>query len=150
MDVVVHPQSVVHSFVEFCDGALLAQLGLPDMRLPIQIALLYPEKVDTGIARLQPTQMADLTFEAPDGLRFPALGLARAAFRAGGVAPAVLNAANEAAVARFLDGHIGFGDICALVAGALDTVEGAAAESLETVLAADRAARRFVAKTVGI
>ena len=143
--VVVHPQSVAHSFVETSDGALLAQLGLPDMRLPIQIALTYPDKPDTELPRLKPSEIGTLTFEEPDEERFPALALARQAGMAGGVAPAVLNAANEAAVGYFLQEKIGFGTICRLVAEALDA-HGAEsdADSLELILEADKKARRFV------
>lgn len=148
VSVVVHPQSVVHSFVEFTDGALLAQLGLPDMRLPIQIALLYPEKPDTELPRLDPTRMADLTFEAPDHARFPALDLARAAFRTGGTAPAILNAANEAAVAAFLEGRLDFGGICQRVEGALGALTPVPADSLDAVRAADADARRYVESTL--
>lgn len=149
--VVVHPQSVVHSFVEMRDGALLAQLGLPDMRLPIQIALTHPDKWDTGLPRLEPTQIAALTFEPPDEDRFPALRLAREAARAGGVAPAVLNAANEAAVGYFLEGKIGFGDICRLVSAALDAHGAdAAGDTLEGIVTADRTARVFVGRRTGL
>jgi 1-deoxy-D-xylulose-5-phosphate reductoisomerase len=150
VDVVVHPQSVVHSFVEMRDGALLAQLGLPDMRLPIQIALLHPEKVDTGLPRLKPAAIGSLTFEEPDHERFPAIRLARGAAMAGGTAPAVLNAANECAVTAFLDRRIGFPDICALVAGALDAIPQRPADSLAAVIEADAAARNFVAARSGI
>ena len=145
VSVVVHPQSVVHSFVETSDGALLAQLGLPDMRLPIQIALCYPDKPDTELPRLKPSEIGTLTFEEPDEERFPALRLARQAGMAGGVAPAVLNAANEAAVGCFLQEKIGFSAICRLVAEALDA-HGAEsdADSLESILDADKKARLFV------
>jgi 1-deoxy-D-xylulose-5-phosphate reductoisomerase len=146
VEVVVHPQSVVHSLVELTDGALLAQLGLPDMRLPIQIALLHPEKPDLGLPRLQPSQLAALTFEAPDTVRFPALTLAREAYRRGGTAPAALNAANEAAVAAFLKGTIGFSAIGSLTAAALESHAVLPADTLPAVLAADRAARAFVAR----
>ena len=146
VDIVVHPQSVVHSFVEFTDGALLAQLGLPDMRLPIQIALTHPAKLDADLPRLNPAQMGPLTFEPPDETRFPAIGLARRATALGGVAPAVLNAANEAAVQAFLDERIGFTDICALVEAALENHAPQSANDLDTILEADRAARRFVAE----
>jgi 1-deoxy-D-xylulose-5-phosphate reductoisomerase len=148
VEVVVHPQSVVHSFVELRDGALLAQMGLPDMRLPIQIALCYPEKVDAGLPRLDPRVLSALTFEAPDPARFPALDLARRAGETGGCAPAVLNAANEAAVRAFLDGRIPFLGICELVAEALGRVEPAPADDLEAVLAADAQARRVVAERI--
>ena len=148
VSVVVHPQSVIHSFVELSDGALLAQMGLPDMRLPIQIALMHPEKIDTDLGRLNPAQMGPLTFEAPDETRFPALGLARRAAQTGGTAPAVLNAANEAAVPAFLDGKIGFTDICALVEQALSAIPLCAADTLENILDADRKARQFVRQKI--
>ncbi|MCX6366951.1 MAG: 1-deoxy-D-xylulose-5-phosphate reductoisomerase [Armatimonadetes bacterium] len=144
VEVVVHPQSIIHSFVELRDGALLAQLGLPDMRLPIQIALLHPEKVDTGIPRLSPTQMRDLTFEAPDHERFPAITLARQAFRTGGTAPAILNAANEAAVGAFLEGKLRFGQLATAVEGALGSIPVTDADTLEKITLADASARRFV------
>jgi 1-deoxy-D-xylulose-5-phosphate reductoisomerase len=143
--VVVHPQSIVHSFVELQDGALLAQLGPPDMRLAIQIALVHPEKVDTRLPRLDPVALGTLTFEAPDEERFPALRLSREAGEAGGVAPAVLNAANEAAVGHFLAGRIAFGDICRLVESALAAHgNDGNGNDLEGILAADRAARHLV------
>jgi 1-deoxy-D-xylulose-5-phosphate reductoisomerase len=148
VEVVVHPQSIIHSFVELRDGALLAQLGLPDMRLPIQIALLHPEKVDTGIPRLQPTQMRDLTFEAPDHTRFPAISLARQAFRAGGTVPAILNAANEAAVGAFLEGKLRFGQLIERVEAALGSVPATDADTLGKITTADAAARRFVRETI--
>jgi 1-deoxy-D-xylulose-5-phosphate reductoisomerase len=148
--VVVHPQSVVHSFVEMRDGALLAQLGLPDMRLPIQIALMHPEKVDTCLPRLKPAAIGSLTFEEPDHERFPAIRLARSAAATGGTAPAILNAANECAVAAFLDQRIGFLDIGALVANALDAVPAMPADSLRMILEADAAARNFISKRTGI
>lgn len=146
VEVVVHPQSIIHSFVELRDGALLAQLGLPDMRLPIQIALLHPEKVDTGIPRLKPTELRDLTFEAPDHSRFPAITLAREAFRAGGTAPVVLNAANEAAVGAFLEGKLRFGQILERVEAALASILHSEADTLEKIVDADAAARRFIAE----
>ncbi len=146
VEIVVHPQSVVHSFVEFTDGALLAQLGLPDMRLPILIALTHPNKLDADLPRLNPAHMGPLTFESPDETRFPAIGLARRAAALGGVAPAVLNAANEAAVQAFLDEKIGFTDICVLVEAALENHTPQSANDLDTILEADRAARRFVAE----
>ena len=144
IEVVVHPQSVVHSFVEFRDGALLAQFGLPDMRLPIQIALTYPEKVDAGLPRIRPDQLGTLTWEKPDSERFPAIELARTAARRGGAAPAILNAANEAAVAAFLSEQITFPDICQLTAQALDTVPSDNDGTLESILNADAAARSWI------
>lgn len=146
VEVVVHPQSRVHGLVELRDGALLAQLGPPDMRLPIQIALLHPDKVDTGLPRLRPSELGDLAFEVPDAERFPALRLARRAAETGGTAPAVLNAANEAAVAAFLDGRIGFVRICDLVDAALQAHTPRPADTLSAVLEADEQARTFVAE----
>ncbi|MBC8137949.1 MAG: 1-deoxy-D-xylulose-5-phosphate reductoisomerase [Fibrella sp.] len=144
VSVVVHPQSVVHSLAEMTDGALLAQLGLPDMRLPIQIALTHPEKSDIELPRLKPAQMGNLSFEEPDQDRFPAIGLARTAFARGGTTPATLNAANEAAVAAFLDGKIAFTDICRLVGQVTESHLPKKADTLEAVLAADSAARQAV------
>lgn len=144
VEVVVHPQSVVHSFAEMNDGALLAQLGLPDMRLPIQIALLHPEKLDTQIPRLNPTQLKDLTFEAPDFDKFPSVPLAREAFRRGGTAPATLNAANEAAAGLFLAGKIPFGGIIERVERILVEHTPRPAQTLEEILSADADARKRV------
>ena len=111
VQVVLHPQSIVHALVEMRDGSVLAQLGLPDMRLPIQYALLYPERVDTALPRLDLTRVGALTFSDPDPQRYPALQVARDALAAGGTMPAAMNAANEVAVARFLKGDIAFTDI---------------------------------------
>lgn len=146
--VVVHPQSVVHSFVETRDGALLAQLGLPDMRLPIQIALTHPDKPDAGLPRLRPAEIGTLTFEEPDEDRFPALRLARQAAETGGTAPCVLNAANEAVVGAFLSGQVRFGDICRIVEAALNALPVQNADTLETIRAADNDARRFVKNAI--
>lgn len=121
VSVVIHPQSVVHSLVELCDGSTLAQLGLPDMRLPIEYALLYPDRADLGIERFNIlAQQTPLTFAAPDEERFPSLGLARRAVHAGGTLPAVMNAANETAVGFFLDGRIPFPAILALTERVMD------------------------------
>lgn len=115
VEVVVHPQSIVHGLVEYADGSLLAQLGSPDMRTPIASALAWPERMAAPVARLRLTEIARLDFEPPDPIRFPAIRLAREAIRTGGIAPAVLNAANEIAVEAFLDDRIGFLDIAASV-----------------------------------
>lgn len=149
VSVVVHPQSVIHSFAEMTDGALLAQLGLPDMRLPIQIALTHPDKSDIFLPRLKPTQMGALSFEEPDNDRFPAIELARTAFARGGTTPATLNAANEAAVAAFLAGKIRFTDICRLVGQVTQSHIPKQADTLETVLASDTAARQAIADAIG-
>jgi 1-deoxy-D-xylulose-5-phosphate reductoisomerase len=141
IDILVHPQSVIHSMVEYVDGSVLAQLGSPDMRIPIAHALAWPERMSTPAARLDLTQIATLTFEAPDPARFPALRLARAALEAGGAAPATLNAANEVAVAAFLDRRIAFGDIAALVERVLDRVDAASPRSVADVLDIDARAR---------
>ena len=141
LDVIVHPQSVVHSLVEYVDGSMLAQLGTPDMRIPIAYTLAYPERMPTPCARLDLAAIARLDFEAPDFERFPALALAWAALREGGSAPAVLNAANEVAVAAFLAGRIGFLDIAAIVADTLSRMATAPMHSLAAIIAVDQAAR---------
>lgn len=146
IEVVVHPSAVVHSLVEFQDGAMLAQLGVPDMRLPIQLALTWPERwVVPKAAGLDLVHMGDLTFEAPDHELFPGVRLARRAGALGGSAPVVLNAANEVAVARFLTGEIRFLDIAALVEDVLEREPIVAQDSLDTmeaILAVDREARQ--------
>jgi 1-deoxy-D-xylulose-5-phosphate reductoisomerase len=141
VQVVIHPQSIVHSFVEFVDGSLLAQLCEPNMRLPIQYALTYPERLANTLPAADFTKIARLDFEMPDHERFPALGLARAAGERGGTAPAVFNAANEVAVDRFMKGEIGFPDIWALVEAALSQHRLVEHASLDEILEADRWAR---------
>jgi len=138
--VVVHPQSIVHSMVEYADGSVIAQMGTPDMRTPIAYALGFPERIDAGVSALE-LMGRQLTFEAPDTARFPCLQLAFDALHAGGNAAAVLNAANEVAVARFLEGVVPFNSIAASIAYALDELAGGAADSLEDLLEADRQAR---------
>ncbi|MEQ1690205.1 MAG: 1-deoxy-D-xylulose-5-phosphate reductoisomerase [Gemmatimonas sp.] len=145
IEVVVHPQSIVHSFVEFVDGSVLAQLGVPSMELPILCALTWPERVpDSGIPVFDPVASGDLTFEAVRQVDFPMLGLGIAAGRAGGAAPAVYNAANEAAVALFLAGRLRFGEIPVLVGRALDEHVAEATVSMDALWRADAAARRVV------
>ncbi|HEX2167881.1 MAG TPA: 1-deoxy-D-xylulose-5-phosphate reductoisomerase [Longimicrobiales bacterium] len=144
IDVVVHPQSIIHSMVEFVDGSVLAQLGFPTMELPILYALTHPERrTDAGVRRFDPVGAGSLTFEAVDAERFPAFALGIAAGRAGGTAPAVFNAANEEAVAGFLAGAIPFTGIADVIARALDAHVPAPADTLDTVLAADRGAREI-------
>lgn len=143
LDVVIHPQSVVHSMVEYVDGSVLAQLGPADMRVPIAHTLAWPGRMDTPCERLDLTAIGRLDFEAPDLERFPALKLAREAMVAGGAAPAILNAANEAAVAAFLAREIAFGDIAGVVARVLDRYEPSAPVSIADVLAIDAEARRL-------
>ena len=138
---VIHRQSIVHSLVEFCDGAMLAQLGVPDMRIPIQLALTYPQRLPNPAAGLDLLTCGPLTFDAPDLEVFPCLRLAMEAAKAGGTACAVLNGANEAAVALFLQEKIGFYDIPARVSRALEAVPFVAQPTLEEILAADAAAR---------
>jgi len=142
--VLVHPGSHVHSLVQFRDGSLMAQLGTPDMRLPILYSLVAPERVDLSGARLDLAQVGTLRFEEPDHERFPALGLAFRAGRAGGVAPAVLNAANEAAVALFLARAIPYNGIARVVESVLDETESVPSPDFEELLAADAWARRRV------
>jgi 1-deoxy-D-xylulose-5-phosphate reductoisomerase len=141
VEVVVHPQSIVHSMVEYVDGSILAQLGNPDMRTPIAHALGWPERIVSGVQSLDLVAAGRLDFEPPDLERFPALRLARAAAEAGGTAPAVLNAANEVAVAAFLAGRLGFAGIPGLIGAVLERHEKQAAGSLDVVLEADRWAR---------
>ena len=143
IDVVIHPQSIVHSLVEYVDGSVLAQLGNPDMRTPIAQALAYPERVDAGVERLDFARLAALTFEAPDRARFPCLQLAFEALDAGGTAPATLNAANEVAVAAFLAGRLRFTDIAAVCADTLARVSARSLTTLGDALAADDEARRL-------
>ena len=145
--VVIHPQSVVHSLVELCDGSVLAQLGLPDMRVPIEVALLYPDRADLSIPKFDVlAQEKPLTFSPPDESRFPALGLARRADSAGGTMPAVMNAANEAAVALFLEERVPFLGIVALTERVMDAHETRDAATLAQIIGADRWAREAARK----
>lgn len=141
IEVLVHPQSVIHSLVGYVDGSVLAQLGSPDMRTPIAYALAWPERVSAPVARLDLAKLGQLTFEPPDLQRFPALRLAREALQSGGAAPTILNAANEIAVHAFLDGRLGFLDIARTVEETLDRMEFSPLESLDAVRAADAEAR---------
>jgi 1-deoxy-D-xylulose-5-phosphate reductoisomerase len=141
IQVVVHPQSVIHSLVEYVDGSVLAQLGNPDMRTPIAYGLAYPERIDAGVAPLDLFKVATMNFVAPDFERFPCLALAYQALRASGTAPALLNAANEVAVAAFLDSQISFLAIPAVIGAVLDSLPVVAVESLDDVLGADAEAR---------
>ena len=149
IEVVVHPQSVVHSLVEYIDGSVLAQLGAPDMRVPIAHTLAWPERMETPCQRLDLVAIGQLAFEAPDLERFPALGLARAALAAGGAKPAILNAANEIAVAAFLERRLGFLDIASLVSEVLARFDPQAPASIEAVLEIDGEARRVAAALTG-
>lgn len=144
IEIVIHRESIVHSAVEFADGAMIAQLGLPDMRLPIQYALTYPARVPCKVPRLSLAEAAKLTFYAPDYEAFPALNLARQAAARKGDRGAVLNGANEAAVGLFLEGRIGFTEIAERVAQALDAIAYRSSVTLDDVIAADRAAREIV------
>ncbi len=148
IEVVVHPQSVVHSLVEYCDGSLLAQLASPDMRVPIAHALAWPQRQASGASTLNLFDVARLDFEPPDRARFPCLDLAYQALRAGGTAGAILNAANEVAVQAFLEGRLAFGDITGVIGATLDRLPAMPAGTLETVLAADDAARRIATSQV--
>ncbi len=141
IQVVVHPQSVVHSLVEYVDGSVLAQLGNPDMRTPIAHALGFPDRIESGVESLDLFKIGSLNFRPPDVLRFPCLALAYEALRAGGIAPTVLNAANEVAVAAFLERRFPFTAIAPLIRNVLETVRDGSAASLEGILEADRRAR---------
>lgn len=145
VEVVVHPQSIVHSAVEYVDGSILAQLGPTDMRLPIQYALTYPERVPSPLAPLDLTQVGTLTFERPDTAVFPSLNYARQAATMGGTMPAVMNAANEVAVQRFLAGQIPFQAIFAVVRTVMERHQPAPAADVDTILEADRWARATAA-----
>jgi 1-deoxy-D-xylulose-5-phosphate reductoisomerase len=148
IQVVVHPQSVIHSLVEYTDGSVLAQLGNPDMRTPIAYALAYPERIEAGVPSLDLFQIARLDFEAPDFERFPCLQLAYAALRAGGTAPAILNAANEIAVAAFLDRRLSFLGIPRLIEATLAALPAGPEGSLADVLTADAEARRIATSLI--
>ena len=145
IEVLVHPQSVVHGMVEFVDGSVVAQLGPPDMRTPIQVALTWPDRAGGCSDRLDLTRLSRLDFEPPDAERFPALRLAYDVIRAGGTAGATFNAANEAAVAAFLERRIRLGRIVELVADALEALPAKPVRELADVLDADRRAREYVA-----
>lgn len=149
-EILVHPQSVVHSMVEYVDGSVLAQLGTPDMRTPIAHALAWPDRMETPCARLNLAAVGRLDFEAPDPERFPALSLARAAMDAGGARPAILNAANEVAVAAFLAGRIGFLDIVHIVGEVLDHYDPSAPGSIEEVIEIDARARNIAEQAMEV
>ena len=142
IQVVVHPQSVVHSLVQYVDGSVIAELGNPDMRTPIAHALAYPERIDSGVAPLDLFEIASLSFERPDFGRFPCLALAYRALREGGSSPATLNAANEVAVQAFFDGRTGFSGIPRVIAAVMDRLPSTRLDSLDDVLAADADARK--------
>ncbi len=148
VDIVVHPQSVVHSLVQYADGSLLAQLGAPDMRVPIAQALAWPERITSGVESLDLAALGRLDFEPPDHGRFPSLDLARAAARAGGTAPALLNAANEVAVQAFLDHRLNFTGITTVIDQVLQQLEPHPVTDLDDVLEADATARRCAAALI--
>jgi 1-deoxy-D-xylulose-5-phosphate reductoisomerase len=148
IDVVVHPQSIIHSLIQLCDGAALAHLGYPDMRVPISYALHHPERVDVPVAPLDLVALGALTFEAPDLDTFPCLRLAGEAGRAGGTAPCTLNAANEVAVHAFLAGRLRFLDIAAVIEETLEELPGGPIHSFDALGAADAEARRVAGELV--
>lgn len=150
IDVLVHPQSVIHSLVEYVDGSVLAQLGTPDMRTPIAVALAWPDRLATPGERLDLVKAASLTFESPDPVRFPALELARRALQSGGAAPTILNAANEEAVAAFLAGKLGFLDIPRVVESCLAALPHGVLDTLAAVEEADMAARRHANAEIAV
>ena len=143
IEILVHPQSVVHSLVDYVDGSVLAQMGTPDMRTPISFALGWPQRLATPAPRLNLREIGNLSFEAPDEVRFPALRLAREALKKGGNAPTVLNAANEIAVEGFLNKRIGFLEIAEIVENALENAPHCELVSLSDVLDADCIARKI-------
>jgi len=148
IDVVIHRQSIVHSMVEYLDGSVIAQMGVPDMRGPLAYALNYPERLPLGLPSLELTKVRALTFEPPDLKKFPCLGYAYEAIKIGGSLPAVLNAANEVAVRAYLDGRIGFLEIARLIRKTMDAHVPQAVKSLEDVLEADRWGREMAAKAI--
>ena len=148
IEILVHPQSIVHSMVAYVDGSVLAQLGTPDMRTPISFALGWPERMAAPSPRLDLAAIGKLTFERPDTEKFPALALARAALKTGGAAPTVLNAANEEAVHAFLAGRIGFLEVAGVVATALERLGGGTIGSIEDVFEVDAAARRLTVEVI--
>ncbi len=148
IEVHVHPESIIHSMVEYVDGSVLAQLGSPDMRTPIANGLAWPERIDAGVAPLDLFAIGRFHFERPDLGRFPCLRLAAEAYRAGGTAPAVLNAANEVAVAAFLDGALCFADIPVIIERTLAQLPVLPADSFETIFAQDQAARRVARERI--
>ena len=150
IDIVVHPQSVIHSMVEYTDGSILAQLGNPDMRTPIAHALAWPERIEAGVERLDLLKMSALEFQAPDVLKFPSLTLARQAAETGGTLPAILNAGNEVGVQSFLDGTIRFDQIIRLVEETMEAVESGSYQDLDSVLVADQRARQFAENRIQV
>lgn len=148
VEVVIHPQSVIHSLVEYVDGSVLAQLGNPDMRTPIAHGLGFPDRIEAGVARLDLAQIGRLDFEAPDEVRFPCLRLAREAAFAGGSAPTILNAANEIAVEAFLQGSLSFAAIPLVIADVMDALAVVPADSLAAILLEDKKARDVASRSV--
>lgn len=148
IEIVVHPQSIVHSMVSYRDGSVLAQMGNPDMRTPIAHSLAWPKRIDAGVEALDFFKMAELTFEHPDHDRFPALELAASAMRKGGTAPCVLNAANEIAVAAFLDGQLAFTEITEIISSTCNTIDSVSADSVEHILEADLLARETASEQI--
>ncbi len=149
IEVVIHPQSVIHSLVDYEDGSVLAQLGNPDMRTPIAHAMAWPERIESGVASLDLCSIGQLNFEPPDMARFPCLGLAYQALRQGGNAPAVLNAANEVAVEAFLQRKLAFTRIASVIVSALDSVPSAGLPDMAAVMAADHAGRLAAREALG-
>jgi 1-deoxy-D-xylulose-5-phosphate reductoisomerase len=149
IDVLIERKSIVHSLVEYVDGSVMALLSMPDMRLPIQYALTYPERVETGLPKLNLNNLGGIDFEEPDRERFPCLDLAFEAVRRGGTVPTVLSAADEVAVASFLEGSIGFAEIYPVLRGVVGAHEPRSSESLDEVVAADRWARLEAARLIG-
>lgn len=150
IQVVLHPQSVIHSMVEYSDGSVLAQMGNPDMRTPIAHALAWPERIESGVKSLDLFAIAQLDFQVPDPVRFPCLRLATEAMRAGGTSPGILNAANEVAVQAFLDRQIGFDRIPQVIEETLEKVSGTDVNTLDDVLDADAAARRCASELLAV
>lgn len=148
LHILVHPQSIIHALVEMVDGSVLAQLSAPDMCTPIAYALSYPNRISAPVAKLRLEEISNLSFEKPDEIRFPALALARASMLAGGNAPTILNAANEVAVQRFLNGKIGFLDIAKIVARTLEKIENKPISNIDDVIWFDKLSREKVQQVI--
>ena len=144
IEVIIHPQSIIHSMVQYIDGSIKAQLGLPDMKLPIQYALIYPDRLKNNFTRLNLAQTANLTFYSPDIEKFECLKIAYSALTAGGTAPCVMNAANEIAVNKFLNGKIRFTHIPQLITKALEKIENHRPNDIEALFECDKETREFV------
>jgi 1-deoxy-D-xylulose-5-phosphate reductoisomerase len=146
LHILVHPQSIIHALVEMVDGSVLAQMSMPDMCTPIANALAYPERISAPVQKLRLEEIGNLSFKTPDSTRFPAIRIARSVLESGGTAPTILNAANEVAVQRFLDGEVAFLDIARIVEKTLEIIYNGHLETIDDVLECDKFARHHAQK----